>query len=308
MPSRNRGWFASVVPRAAYAPIFPLFPMGARSTRKPISFDGSPQVAVPAYSTGVASIQARSTPPAAGVTVTPVGGYGRDVATETAMGRIMSISSWLRMWQCHTYSQPKSVMTLVSAGLIGLPFASTLLKPSGEPSGIIGLSGRTLCGRPNGSFGTTGRIATMVSSSGLIRTVSFQPSSFASARRTMPSQPTRLTSWMSNRWKWMGWVSTPLCVIFQSCVPSSAVVIGVTSTPGGSTMPSRSSLAGLTYGYRIRFCCWPACALGASRPRLPLMRPYSFSNASPISSWMALRCSGMVSGTPETVSNAKSSS
>ena len=45
--------------------------------------------------------------------------------------------------------------------------------------------------------GTIGRSATIVSSSGLIRTVSFQPSSLASGLRMMPSQPTRLMSWTS---------------------------------------------------------------------------------------------------------------
>ena len=61
----------------------------------------------------------------------------------------------------------------------------------------------------------------MVSSSGLIRTVSFQPSSFGSVGMMMLSQVTRLSSWTSNRWKWIGCVSTPLWVILQICVPSS---------------------------------------------------------------------------------------
>ena len=39
--------------------------------------------------------------------------------------------------------------------------------------------------------------ATIVSSSGLMRTVSFQPSSVGSGLRTMPSQPTRLSNWTS---------------------------------------------------------------------------------------------------------------
>ena len=64
----------------------------------------------------------------------------------------------------------------------------------------------------------------------------------------IPSQPTRLMIWTSNRWKWIGWVSTPLCVIFQIWEPSVVVVIGVTETPGGSSIPSKSSEAGLTYG------------------------------------------------------------
>ena len=81
----------------------------------------------------------------------------------------------------------------------------------------------------------------MVSSSGLIRTVSFQPSSVGSGSRMAPSQPTRLIDCTSNRWKWIGWVSTPLWVIFQICVPSSTGLrseLGdelVTSSVGGST-------------------------------------------------------------------------
>ena len=58
--------------------------------------------------------------------------------------------------------------------------------------GIIGFSGRTEFGTSNGTFGTTGRSATMVSSSGLTRTVSFQPSSLASGGMMMLSQVTRL--------------------------------------------------------------------------------------------------------------------
>ena len=45
--------------------------------------------------------------------------------------------------------------------------------------------------------GMIGLSATMVSSSGLIRTVSFQPSSVASGLRMMPSQPTRFSNWTS---------------------------------------------------------------------------------------------------------------
>ena len=97
---------------------------------------------------------------------------------------------------------------------------SMLVKPMPEPSGMAGLSGRRLSGMPKGSFGGVGRSATIVSSSGLVRMVSFQPSSFASGGRICPSQPTRFTSCTSKMWKWTGWVSTPLCEIFQSCVPS----------------------------------------------------------------------------------------
>ena len=77
-----------------------------------------------------------------------------------------------------------------------------------------------LFGTSNGSVGVIGRTATIVSSSGLTRTVSFQPSSLASGGMMMLSQVTRLISWTLNRWKWIGCVSTPLCVIFQIWVPS----------------------------------------------------------------------------------------
>ena len=60
--------------------------------------------------------------------------------------------------------------------------------------GIIGLSARTAFGTSKGTCGTTGRSATMVSSSGLIRTVSFHPSSFASGGMTMLSHVTRLST------------------------------------------------------------------------------------------------------------------
>ena len=50
-----------------------------------------------------------------------------------------------------------------------------------EPIGMVGSSGRMLSGTPNGSLGATGRKATMQSSSGFIRTVSFQPNSLARA-------------------------------------------------------------------------------------------------------------------------------
>ena len=79
-----------------------------------------------------------------------------------------------------------------------------------------------LSGTPKGSLGATGRKATMMSSSGFIRTVSFQPSSLGSGGLTTPSQPTRLITCTLNRWKWIEWVSTPLWVIFQIWVPSAA--------------------------------------------------------------------------------------
>ena len=51
------------------------------------------------------------------------------LGTLTVTGRIMSISSWLRMWQWKTYSHSKSVISL-TIGAIGLPFVSVLLKPA----------------------------------------------------------------------------------------------------------------------------------------------------------------------------------
>ena len=78
-----------------------------------------------------------------------------------------------------------------------------LLKPaSSERSvalapGIIGFSSRMLFGTSNGSVGTIGRRATIVSSSGLTRTVSFQPSSVGSGGMMMLSQVTRLSTWTS---------------------------------------------------------------------------------------------------------------
>ena len=63
--------------------------------------------------------------------------------------RIMSFSSWLRMWQCQTYSQPKLATSLVDRS-IGLPSGSMLVKPSVEPIGSAGSSGRKLLGTLKG--------------------------------------------------------------------------------------------------------------------------------------------------------------
>ena len=46
----------------------------------------------------------------------------------------------------------------------------------------------------------------------------------------MLSHVTRLTSCTSYRWKWIGCVSTPLCVMRQICVPSVALEMGVILT------------------------------------------------------------------------------
>ena len=136
------------------------------------------------------------------------------------MGRMKSISSWLSMWQCHTYSSrsPSRVFGTVTACPVS---GSNVL--IGEPTGMDGSIGRMESGSLNGRTGICGRRATMVSSSGCMRTVSFEPISPGSGAYFAPSQPTRLTSCTSNRWKCTGWLSTPLCVIFQICVPSPRV-------------------------------------------------------------------------------------
>ncbi len=61
-----------------------------------------------------------------------------------------------------------------------------------------------LFGISNGTVGTMARMATIVSSSGLIRTVSFQPSSDGSVGIMMLSHVTRLSTCTLNRWKWIG--------------------------------------------------------------------------------------------------------
>jgi hypothetical protein len=91
-----------------------------------------------------------------------------------------------------------------------------------KPAGAIGFSGLTLFGTSNGIVGMMGRSATIVSSSGLILTVSFQPSSSGSGGMMMLSHVTRLITCTFHRCQWIGCVSTPLCVIFQIWVPSSA--------------------------------------------------------------------------------------
>ena len=144
--------------------------------------------------TGVGSLQLTTILPALGVAWALKAG-GVAVTTFKTMGRIMSISSWLRMWQCQTYSQPKSYMMLVTGSGLASPVCqSTLLKPIPESSGIEGFSGRRLLAMPKGSAGARGLTATTVSMSGLILTVSFHPSSFGSGSRIWPSQPTRFTT------------------------------------------------------------------------------------------------------------------
>ena len=159
-----------------------------------------------------------------------------------------------------------------------------------------------LSGTANGRVGTIGRRATIVSSSGLTRTVSFQPSSFASGGMMMPSHVTRLITCTSYRWKWIGCVSTPLWVIFQIWVPSAADEIGVTWRLLGIPVASRISVAGFTYGYRMMF--WRSgVAPGASRPRLAVIRPHSSKLAEFASSCMPLGWKGILSLPAASVSN-----
>ena len=67
---------------------------------------------------GVPSVQLRVRISAPNVTT---GGMASVRLTATDTGRIMSISSWLRMWQCQTYSQPKLTSWLVIGGRSGCP-------------------------------------------------------------------------------------------------------------------------------------------------------------------------------------------
>ena len=115
--------------------------------------------------------------------VRPVGASGGTANTSECM---KSISSWDRMWQWYTYSQPKLTSWLTTLA-VGLPCGSVLKNPAVEPVGIIGLRLRMEFGSSNGTWGTMGRRATMVSSSGLMRTVSFQPISFGSGGITGPA-------------------------------------------------------------------------------------------------------------------------
>src|SRR5665648_1157091 len=132
---------------------------------------------------------------------------------------------------------------------VGLPCGSMLLNIAVDPVGMLGLRLRIEFGTSHGTCGTIGRRATIVSSSGLIRTVSFQPSSPGSVGMMMLSQVTRFRTWTSYRWKWIGWVSTPLCVIFQIWVPSLPSLMAWTlRSPFGRLVPSMTSVGGATYG------------------------------------------------------------
>ena len=83
--------------------------------------------------TGVGSTHVRLYAPAAptGVATGPAGIAGGMVETTfRTMARIMSFSSWLRMWQCHTYSQAKLTTVFVVGGTSGAcVMGLTLVKP-----------------------------------------------------------------------------------------------------------------------------------------------------------------------------------
>ena len=126
--------------------------------------------------------------PLPGATVTAVGAAG---ATLKMIGRMKSFSSWPRIWQCQTYSWPKLVITLVT--VTGLPSGSMSAKPIGESGAMVGSRYRTLSGTVNGTVDALGRRATIASSPGFTRKVSFQPVSLASGgRMVMPSAAMRL--------------------------------------------------------------------------------------------------------------------
>ena len=61
-----------------------------------------------------------------------------------------------------------------------------------------------LLGTSKGTMGMIGRRAMIVSSSGLTRMVSFQPSSDASGGMMMLSHVTLFRIWTLKRWKWNG--------------------------------------------------------------------------------------------------------
>ena len=120
----------------------------------------------------------------------------------------------------------------------------------------------------------------------------------------MLSQVTRLRICTSYRWKWIGCVSTPLCVIFQICVPSSRRMVAIWTSPSGRRwrrpsprfgrlVASMSSVAGLTNGYSDdvlrrrgrRLGLDAEVGLSSGRTR---RRSVEF-----ISSWRAFGCSGI---------------
>ena len=117
-------------------------------------------------------------------------------ATATAIGRMKSFSSWPRIWQWYTYSQPKLTRWLTTGAWA--PVGSRPVNPCVEPSARCTSSGRIEFGTSHGIFGVIGLIATIVSINGGVVTVSFQPSSLGSGGNTTPSHLTRLSTWRLN--------------------------------------------------------------------------------------------------------------
>ena len=209
-------------------------------------------------------VQVRVTLPAGAASCATEVRVGAAGETAYLTGRIMSFSSCPSRWQCQTYSQPKFVTALVTVMALPVVGSNVLMTAF---VGSVGSIGRQLSPSLNGSFGVEGRIAMITSSSGFIRRVSFQPSSFGSGGLIAPSQPARLTSWTSIRWKWMAWVSTPLWVIFHNCVPSLVLPTGVPMSEGLNTSVTGSA-------YPIGIVVWTfALVLGSSTPKVAFIRP-----------------------------------
>ena len=89
----------------------------------------------------------------------------------------------------------RAFVTVMAAPVAGSRLGTVAL------AGMLGFGERMLSGTPKGSLGSTAAERDDMSSSGFIRTVSFQPSSLGSGGFTAPSQPTRLITWTLNRWK-----------------------------------------------------------------------------------------------------------
>src|SRR5664279_6622587 len=102
----------------------------------------------------------------------------------------------------------------------------------------------------------------------------------------------------------MGWVSTPLWVIFQIWVPSALLWIGVTLRALGSFELSSISVAGFTNGNRVMFCN-KGVAPCASTPMDAIARPYGSKLTAFCSSCSAFGCNGMEIWLPDKVSNLK---
>lgn len=153
------------------------------------------------------------------------------------IGLIISISSWPRRWQCHTYSHPKLNSWLVTD--TGFQSGHNHMNQEVSPAGIAGFKSLILSGTQKGTFGAIGLIATIMSSRGFILTVSFHQSSLASGAFITHAQSTLFMTCTLNRWKCIAWVSTQLWVIFHICVQSSAtgeiaVMLSLSISVGGS--------------------------------------------------------------------------